>query len=225
MATNRSTLQILLISFSLNGISACVSQPPTLESYPAPATQAVAAAQIGLQETAEGWMLAATCFGCHGPHGQSRASAIPSLAGLSQAYFMQVMQAYQHGGRHSSIMGRIALAYDIQELQRMAVYFSRQQPLPKAPYQRVDWDRASRGRQLHQRYCQECHGNSMTKANDNAVTLHGQWMPYLRWTLLDYLVGINQAEAGMSKALTKVVRRHGEAGLEALIHYYGNARP
>jgi hypothetical protein len=50
-------------------------------------------------------------------------------------------------------------------------------------------------------------------------------MDYLRWTLQDYLLGANQTEDKMSKALIRVIRHHGDEGLEALVHYYGSARP
>ena len=52
-------------------------------------------------------------------------------------------------------------------------------------------------------------------------------MTYLRWTLQDYLLGINQGDEAMAEQLALLVRRHGEAGLEALVHYYAsaNAKP
>jgi len=55
--------------------------------------------------------------------------------------------------------------------------------------------------------------------------LNGRWMDYLRWTLQDYMLGISQADEQMSEQLILLIRRHGEAGIEALIHYYGSARP
>jgi sulfide dehydrogenase cytochrome subunit len=208
----------------LGGIAACVSQPspqaPSIQSVP-DRTQAVKV----IRGAASGQTLASACFACHGPQGRSQAAPIPALAGLSRRYFVNVMQAYQYGGRYGSVMGRIALAYDDEELWRMAAYFSRQTPSDELPPQRVDWTRVSQGRRLHQAHCLECHGDLNSAPARDAIRLHGQWMDYLRWTLQDYLVGINQTKAGMSKALAAVVRRHGEEGLEALIQYYGSARP
>lgn len=163
------------------------------------------------------------CFGCHGQLGQSRAPAIPSLAGLPRAYLLQVLQAYRHGGRFSTIMGRLLSGASDAELRQMADYFSRQER--RLPRQRIDWDLAAKGRQLHRHYCRDCHGDRQRAAKPDIPKLNGQWMVYLRWTLRDYLLGSNQADVEMSESLIRLIRRHGEEGLEALIHYYGSARP
>ncbi len=56
-------------------------------------------------------MLANTCFGCHGPGGNSNGPATPTLAGASAEYFEEVMEAYQSGDRRATIMDRIAKGY------------------------------------------------------------------------------------------------------------------
>jgi sulfide dehydrogenase cytochrome subunit len=176
-------------------------------------------------------MLASHCFGCHGPQGRSQAPAIPSLAGLSKTYFLHVMQAYQYGGRYSTIMGRIALAYDDAEIKRMARYFRAQTSQRHVQQQeaedqtRIDSRLIGRGRRLHRRLCRDCHGDLQSLPEPDAVTLNGQWQAYLRWTLQDYLVGINRSPAGMSEALSELIRQRGPEGLEMLIHYYGSAGP
>jgi sulfide dehydrogenase cytochrome subunit len=163
------------------------------------------------------------CFGCHGPQGRSASPAIPSLAGLPRDYLLGVLRAYRHGGRFSTVMGRLLSNASDAELRTMADYFSRQ--TAQVPKQQVDWDLASKGRQLHRLYCRECHGDRHREAEPGTPRLNGQWMGYLRWTLRDYLLGANQAEEEMSQSLIHIIRRHGEDGLEALIHYYGSARP
>ena len=167
-------------------------------------------------------LLAANCFGCHGPQGHSLAPSVPSLAGLSESYFFKVMQAYQYGGRFGSVMGRIALAYDDAEIRGMAGYFGAQSP--RLHSQSVGTSLIDQGRRLHRLYCRDCHGDLETPPEADAVTLNGQWRSYLHWTLQDYLVGINRTEAGMSEALTKLMRQQGMAGLEALLDYYASAR-
>ena len=163
------------------------------------------------------------CFGCHGPQGQSQSPSIPSLAGLSRGYLLSVLRAYRHGGRFSTVMGRLLSGASDADLAEMADYFSRQ--TARVPKQRVDWDLASKGRQLHRLYCRECHGDRHQDGEPGTPKLNGQWMSYLRWTLRDYLMGANQTEQAMSHSLIRLIRRHGEEGLEALIHYYGSARP
>jgi sulfide dehydrogenase cytochrome subunit len=142
---------------------------------------------------------------------------------LSERYFIEVMQAYQYGGRFSTVMGRLALAYDDAEIRRMAKFFAQQRPRVQA--QSVDLNQIDRGRRLHRQFCRDCHGDLVSLPEPDAVTLNGQWQPYLRWTLQDYLIGINRTSDGMSKAMSELIRQHGRAGLERLIHYYASARP
>jgi sulfide dehydrogenase cytochrome subunit len=163
------------------------------------------------------------CIACHGPAGNSRAPAIPSIAGLPRGYLLEVLKAYRHGGRFGTIMGRLLEGFSDVQLNAMADYFSRQ--TAAIPKQRVDWDLVSRGRQLHRLYCRECHGDRRREPEADTPSLNGGWMDYLRWTLQDYLLGVNQSNDEMSQALIHVIRRHSDTGLEALVHYYGSARP
>lgn len=164
-----------------------------------------------------------TCTGCHGPAGNSLSSAIPSIAGLPRDYLREVMGDYRHGGRFSTVMGRLAQAYSDEQVAQLADYFSRQ--TFKRHKQSVDWDQAFKGKQLHRLYCRQCHGDLNRAPEPGSPVLNGRWMDYLRWTLQDYLLGVSQADEEMSGALTRLVRRHGEQGLDALVHYYGSARP
>jgi sulfide dehydrogenase cytochrome subunit len=163
------------------------------------------------------------CFPCHGPQGQSGSPAIPSLAGLPRDYLLEILRAYRYGGRFGTVMSRIVQAYDEADLITMADYFS-QQPF-SFPRQDVDWRLVDRGRKLHRYYCRECHGDPKTPAEAGVPQLHGHWIDYLRWTLWDYLVGINQGDDEMSDKLALLMRRQGNEGLEALLHYYASAKP
>ncbi|MEJ2454856.1 MAG: hypothetical protein P8103_11955 [Candidatus Thiodiazotropha sp.] len=167
-------------------------------------------------------LLAQACFGCHGERGRSSAPPIPSLAGLPSGYLLEALRGYRHGGRLATVMDRLLEDSSAPELRRLADYFERQPRL--IPKQRVDWDLAFKGRQLHRFYCRECHGDLERDPQRDTPRLNGQWMDYLRWTLQDYLLGINQADDEMSQALIRLIRRHGDEGLEALVHYYGSAR-
>jgi sulfide dehydrogenase cytochrome subunit len=120
-------------------------------------------------------------------------------------------------------MDRLVGAYSRAELEVMADYFSRQSY--RFPKQETEWPLIERGRRLHRRYCIECHGDPDHLPDDGVPLLHGHWMDYLRWTLRDYLVGINQGDEEMNRRLAALLRNHGPHGLEALINYYGKARP
>jgi cytochrome subunit of sulfide dehydrogenase len=168
-------------------------------------------------------LVAQTCFACHGPGGDSSEGAIPTIAGLPESYLLQVMRDYRYGGRFSTLMGQLVQGYTDDQLRLVADYFS-QQPFI-ASKQRVDWDLASKGRQLNRIYCRRCHGDRDQIPEKGVPGLNGRWMSYLRWTLQDYLLGVSQGDEEMSEQLSLLIRRHGEMGLEALIHYYGSAGP
>lgn len=168
-------------------------------------------------------LVAQNCFACHGPAGDSVAGAIPAIAGLPRAYLLRVLRDYRYGGRFSTLMGRLVRGYSDVQLMVLADYFSRQ---PFSPVrQRVDVDLASQGRQLDRLYCRRCHGDRDHPPEAGAPRLEGRPMSYLRWTLQDYLLGVSQGDEAMAEQLALLVRRHGEAGLEALIQYYGGAVP
>ena len=170
-------------------------------------------------------LVAQGCFACHGPGGDSAGSTIPAIAGLPRGYLLRVLRDYRYGGRFSTLMGRLVRGYSDVQLMVLADYFSRQ-PFT-APRQRIDWDLAAKGRQLDRIYCRRCHGDGDHPPVAGAPSLQGHRMTYLRWTLQDYLLGINQGDEAMAEQLALLVRRHGEAGLEALVHYYAsaNAKP
>jgi len=132
------------------------------------------------------------------------------------------MRDYRQGVRFSTLMGRLAPAYSEAELWVMADYFSRQPRILRR--QRVDWDQVRVGRRLHELYCRECHGDLDGPADSQTPSLNGQNMDYLRRTLEDFRLGISQVDQKMSEALIRLIRHHGDAGIEALIHYYGSAR-
>ncbi|MES9985878.1 MAG: hypothetical protein ABW105_17565 [Candidatus Thiodiazotropha sp. 6PLUC1] len=163
------------------------------------------------------------CFPCHGPQGYSQEPEIPSIAGLPRDYLLKVLAAYRYGGRFGTIMDRLMAAYDRRQLEAMADYFSSQPFLVKK--QDTDWKLVDKGRQLHRRYCRECHGDTDHPMDKGAPLLQGRWMNYLRWTIRDYVIGINQGDDEMSRQLSLLIRRHGKQGLEALIHYYGKGKP
>jgi len=70
-------------------------------------------------------LLAASCASCHGTNGHS-AGGLPSLAGLSEQYFIEQMRQFKAGERSSTIMSHHASAYTDLEIKQLAEYFSDQ---------------------------------------------------------------------------------------------------
>jgi len=165
-------------------------------------------------------MLANTCAGCHGAYGSSVGPASPTIAGISRDYFIETMEAYQSGERPATIMTRIAKGYSKKEIELMAGYFSKQ-PFVRQP-QDYDAKAAKFGKKLHKKYCEKCHEDGGRSAEDDAGILAGQWHAYLRFTLEDYTSGNRPMEKKMKKRMGKLDKAHGQAGIDALIHFYAS---
>ncbi len=161
-------------------------------------------------------MLANTCAACHGTNGNSVA-ATPSLAGTSADYFVETMQAFKDGTRKATVMDRIAKGYTDEELAAMAGYFAAQKPVPmQQAYTPV---KANLGKQLHQDYCEKCHEEGGRAAED-AAPLAGQSMLYLSYSMEDFHAGHREAPKKMARRVREMFESHGQAGIEALMHYY-----
>ncbi len=69
--------------------------------------------------------LAATCAGCHGTDGRgTRDSAIPSIAGLPPAVFLERMRGFREGVGSPTVMRQIAAGYDEDQVRALAEYFA-----------------------------------------------------------------------------------------------------
>ena len=168
-------------------------------------------------------MLANTSAGCHGTNGASGGPATPTIAGLSEDYFIETMEAYKSGDRWSTIMGRIAQGYSEEEIAAMAGYYAGMQYAGVT--QTSVGPKARAGKALHEDYCDKCHENAGRSAEDDAGMLGGQWMPYLHWMLDDYISGKSEpSEKGMRKALAKMLDEHGPSSVEKLVHFYGSRK-
>ena len=170
---------------------------------------------------ADAVMLSNTCAGCHGTNGASNGPSIPTLAGMSSAYLVETMQGYKSGDVPSTIMGRLAKGYTDEEFTLMGEYFSKQK-FVAATGQKVDDVKAKKGAKIHDKYCEKCHSESGTVADDDSGYLKGQWKSYLAAQMMDYQNKDRKATKKMAKKMTKMHKKHGPAGVEALIEYYSS---
>jgi len=165
-----------------------------------------------------GQALSFTCAGCHGTDGSSRGPSSPSIAAMDPESFIDAMQAYKRDERNSTIMNRIAKGYSDKQIKGMAWYFAKQ-PL-RLLAQRHSSELAQKGAKLHAQYCEKCHSNE-GKPGD-AGTLAGQWMPYLKNTMEDFLRGRRKYPRKMKRMVDAAVEKEGDKAVSALIHYYGS---
>lgn len=167
-------------------------------------------------------MLANTCAGCHGPNGASNGPATPTIAGISEDYFIEAMSLYKFDEMPSTVMGRIAKGYTEGEIELMAKHFS-SMSFKRKP-QKYDSKKASFGKKLHKKYCEKCHEDGGRESEDDAGILAGQWSPYLRYTMQDYTSGNREMTKKMKKKVKSLQKDHGDKGLDALFHFYASQK-
>ena len=172
-------------------------------------------------EGADATMLSNTCAGCHGTYGASNGPSIPTLAGMSSAYLVETMEGYKSGDIPSTIMGRLAKGYTEDEIKLMGDYFSKQKYVA-AKGQKVDAAKASKGAKIHEKYCEKCHSESGTLADDDSGFLKGQWKSYLVAQMMDYQNKDRKATKKMAKQVAKMHKKNGPSGVEELIEYYSS---
>jgi len=164
-------------------------------------------------------MLSDTCSGCHGPNGVTNGPAIPTIAGMTEEYLVLSMQDYRDDKRKGTVMNRIAKGYTDTEITAMARYFSEQEyaSLTQSP----DASMVARGDELQQRYCNSCHEKSGVKA-DGIGVLAGQAMPYLSWTIADFMTGDRPMERRKQQKMDQLAADAGDEGFHAVVQYYSS---
>ncbi len=176
---------------------------------------------VALAATPSAGMLADTCAGCHGTDGASWGPATPTIAGISEEYFIETMQEYRDGARPGTIMSRIAKGYTDEEIKLMAKHFSSLKFVRHS--QATDPKLARKGAKLHKKYCEKCHEDGGRSTEDDAGILAGQWMPYLEFTLEDFLSGDREMPKKMAKRIKKMKEKKGDEAFTHLLHFYGSA--
>ncbi|MGD8590913.1 MAG: cytochrome c4 [Chromatiales bacterium] len=165
-------------------------------------------------------MLANACAGCHGSHGNSAGPATPTIAGISPVYFEEVMLDFKNDEIKSTIMGRIAKGYSDEEIKAMGEVFSKQAFV--AAKQPFDEKKADFGAKLHDKYCEKCHADGGTSAEDDSGILSGQLVLYLKYTLADFKAGDREMTKKMKKKVLRLQKKQGDEGFDALMNYYAS---
>jgi sulfide dehydrogenase cytochrome subunit len=69
------------------------------------------------------FMLAASCFGCHGTDGRSPGS-IPTLYGKSSNFIVTALQEYKTDASQGTVMNRLAKGYSDEEIELIGEWFA-----------------------------------------------------------------------------------------------------
>ena len=174
-----------------------------------------------LMSGASARMLSETCAGCHGTDGASGGPAIPTIAGMNGEYFVELMQGYQKDEVYGTIMNRIAKGYSDEEIALMGTFFAGQKFV--SANQEFDDAMVKDGGKHHEKYCEKCHSEGGKVLEDEEYyILAGQWTPYLRNAMADFMEKRREMPKKMKKQLDKLIEKEGDKGLDALWAYYAS---
>jgi len=134
------------------------------------------------------------------------------------------MLAFKLNQLPSSVMRDVAKAFSRDEITQLADHFSKKKFVPsRQPFDPV---LAKKGAKLHEEFCEGCHEKGGSSAKDKEISiLAGQHLLYLRWTLDDFKRNKRRATRKMAKKMRKLLKSEGNAGLDALTHYYASQQP
>ena len=168
------------------------------------------------------------CADCHGKSGNSDKDTMPTIAGISQVYFTDTMEAFKEGDRPANTVKRdgkkdidmqvIAKNLSEEQIKQLAKYFSEQKFMLKP--QNFDATQAKAGKKLHKKYCEKCHEKGGSSSADDAGILAGQQKIYLKKSLDEIIKGDREVSKKMMKRVNKIQEKYGDEGFIQLIQYY-----
>ena len=167
------------------------------------------------------------CADCHEKDGNSTDGETPSIAGMSVDYFVESMGAYKTDARPAlklkdkkTDMKEVVNKLSDEDIQALAAYFAKQQFKPLK--QKFDPGLAKVGKKLHKKYCDKCHSEGGTSAEDDAGILAGQPISYLQYSMDNYASGKREMGKKMAKKFKNMQKKAGDEGIVQLIHYYAS---
>jgi sulfide dehydrogenase cytochrome subunit len=157
---------------------------------------------------------------CHGEDGNSSAPVNPSIAGMTKEYFVHTFDAYKNNGRQSDMMKMFVHTLTEEQIDGLADYYRKQTFVPRK--QKYDDEKAKIGKTLHDKYCEKCHEGAGRITVNNYGFLAGQWTPYLKKVIQDYIDKKRNAPPMMMIKLMKMEEAHGKESIDLLMHYYAS---
>jgi sulfide dehydrogenase cytochrome subunit len=173
------------------------------------------------------------CNGCHGADGISKASDVPTIAGMSSFVLEEYMFAYVENARPcreskyrygdtsraAKSMCTIASALGEDEIKAISEYYAGKEFVPAD--QEFDAVLAAKGAKIHRRDCEICHTDGGSYQDDDAGRLAGRWIPYLEESFADYSSGARPVLDDKMKSKMDALDAESVA---ALIHYYASLK-
>ena len=160
------------------------------------------------------------CAMCHGKDGNSMAPVNPSIAGMTKEYFVHTFDAYKNNGRQSDMMKMFVHTLSVEQIDGLAEFYQKQTYKPRE--QKYEAEKAKKGKVLHDKYCEKCHEDAGRITENNYGFLAGQWTPYLKKVIQDYVDKKRNAPPMMMTKLIKMEETHGKDSIDLLMHYYAS---
>lgn len=170
---------------------------------------------VSLHVSAEG--LIESCNHCH--DGQKK--DVPVIAGISSVALENSLLAYIEGLREArpfegQDMKTIVQNLSEDDFKKIVEHYA---SLPFTPVkQTVDAPLAEKGKKIHDAYCERCHTEGGSVAEDDSSILAGQWKGYLLEEMKHYKAGSRTGDRKMSEVMKSLSEEH----LKALSEYYAS---
>lgn len=162
------------------------------------------------------------CAMCHGEKGVSAGLSMPSIAGQPESYLLQTLRNYKNGTRQSTIMGRIAKAYNDKQLIAFAKFFAARGWVSSR--QTLDADFLTAGKQLYEsKGCVGCHQGNGRKTLADGPRLAGQWAEYLYLQLKEFR-NPDRAISPAALPMRTLLKETDDRELRALAHFFADQR-
>lgn len=161
-------------------------------------------------------VLARTCNNCHGVAGVSVGHSMPSIGGLPLGYLKTVMKQWKYDERGAATMNRIVKGFSDDEIDALALHFSKQRWVP-AP-QHTSAAMLAKGKGVISENCEDCHGATGGDPDEGAPRINGQWAKYMELELEKYR---DDGFKMPHRKMKKTVRKMKEGDIPATAQYFG----
>ncbi|MFV1998169.1 MAG: cytochrome c [Acidiferrobacterales bacterium] len=167
------------------------------------------------------------CASCHGRDGNSTDGKTPGIAGISIDYFIESMEAYKTDARparklkgQKKDMRDEARELSDENIKALANYFNKQKYKPQK--QKFDPVLAEAGKKLQRKFCERCHTEGGSSADDDAGILAGQPISYLEYSMNSFASGKREMGNTMARKFKSMQKQAGDKGIAQLVHYYAS---
>ncbi len=146
---------------------------------------------------------------------------IPIIDGVSSYALEASMLAYIEGLRKArpyegEDMKSIVQKLSEAEFKKLLQHYASQTFTPvKQPF---DTQLAAKGKALHESYCERCHTEGGSLAEDDSGILAGQWKGYLIEEIMHYKNGTREGDKKMVSTIKTLSDEH----IQALAEYYAS---